>query len=521
MPRMTIDRRRFLQGSAALGAASLFAPRRGRAATDKVLRIRSYSDLQVLDPAFRLSAPEDDIFTACLVSLIGGKAGDSWEWELDAAESIEQVDDTHITFKLKPGIMWSNGFGEVTAEDVKYSFERVADPKMDSPYKDDWAALDHVEVTGRHSGTIVLKSYFAPLWTTTLPEGSCRLVCKQAVEALPEKKFTTDIPACSGPYVVKEWVPKQKTVLARHPEWKGTAPYYDEIHILPIEDEKAAELAFEAGDLDFTKISLGSLAKYKSKPLAGARLIEKPSLAYVWLGQNVEHPLLQDIRVRKAIQMAVDVDAVLEAAYFGQAARATGIIAPGMPGHRDRNLTTYDPEGARKLLAEAGKADGFKTKISILNKTERVSAAQVIQANLAEIGIELEIDLHDSGTFWTLGDEKSGDSWKDIQLMLNRFSMSPDPSWATAWFVPEQIGVWNWERWNSPEFGELHKKALVERDVAKRDADYKKMQDMMEESGAYLFLTHEANAFVCRDAVEPALKPDGTVILTQFKGAAA
>ncbi len=520
MPHFTIDRRRFLQGSAAIGVASLLAPRAGHA-EDKILRIRSYSDLQVLDPAFRLSAPEDDIFTACLVGLIGGKPGDSWEWQLDAAESIEQVDDTHIKFTLKPGIVWSNGFGELTAEDVKFSFERVADPKMDSPYKDDWAALDHVEVTDSHSGVIVLKNYFAPLWTTTLPEGTCRLVCKKAVEALPEKKFTTEMPASSGPYVIAEWVPKQKTVLARHPEWKGAAPYYDEIHVLPIEDEKSAELGFEAGDLDFTKISLSSLAKYKTKPPPGSKLIEKPSLAYVWLGQNVEHPLLQDIRVRKAIQMAVDVDSVLQAAYFGQAARATGIIAPGMPGHRERNLTTYDPEAAKKLLAEAGKADGFKTKISILNKTERVSAAQVIQANLGEIGIEAEIDLHDSGTFWTLGDEKSGETWKDIQLILSRFSMNPDPSWATVWFTPEQVGVWNWERWNDAAFGEMHKQGLVERDVAKRDAAYRKMQDMMEESGAYLFLTHEANAFISRDTVEPALKPDGAVILTQFKGTAA
>ncbi len=297
MPHFTVDRRRFLQWSAVLGAASLFAPRAGHA-EDKILRIRSYSDLQVLDPAFRLSAPEDDIFTACLVSLIGGKSGDSWEWQLDAAESIEQADDTHINFTLKPGIMWSNDFGELTAEDVKFSFERVADPAMDSPYKDDWAALDHVEVTGKHSGVIVLKNYFAPLWTTTLPEGTCRIVCKKAVEALPEKKFTTEIPASSGPYVIKEWAPKQKTVLARHPGWKGAAPYYDEIHVLPIEDEKSAELGFEAGDLDFTKISLSSLAKYKTKTPPGAKLIEKPSLAYVWLGQNVEHPLLQDVRVR-------------------------------------------------------------------------------------------------------------------------------------------------------------------------------------------------------------------------------
>ena len=519
MAEFTFDRRRFLQASAALGVAAAAHPRFAEAAGEKVLRIRSYSDLQVLDPAFRLSAPEDDIFSACLPSLIEWKPGDKWEWELAAAESIEQIDDTHIKFTLKPGIMWSNGFGELTAEDVKFSFERVADPKMESPYKDDWAVLDRVEVTDKYSGVIVLKEYFAPLWTTTLPEGTCRIVSRKAVEALPEKKFTTEMPASAGPYFIKEWVVKQKTVLARNPEWKGAAPYYDEIHILPIEDEKVAELGFEAGDLDYTKISLSSLAKYKTKPPAGSKLIEKPSLAYVWLGMNVEHPLFQDIRVRQAVQRAVDVDAILEAAYFGQAERATGIIAPGMPGYRAKNLVSRDVAEAKKLLAEAGMASGFKTKISVLNKTERLSAAQVIQSNLAEIGIEAEIEPLDSGTFWTLGDEKSGDAWKDIQILVQRFSMNPDPSWATVWFTPDQIGVWNWERFNNAEFGELHKQGLVSRDPAERDRIYKRMQDLMEESGAYVFLTHEANAAIGRDTVDPALKPDGNVILPAFRAA--
>ena len=514
----TVSRRRFVQGSAALGVAAAAQPRLAWAEW-KILRIRSYADLQVLDPAFRLAQVEDDIFMTCLLGLVQRKTGDKWDWELQAAESVEQVDDTHIKFKLKPGITWSNGFGEMTAEDVKFSYERIADPANKSPYKDDWALLDHVEVADKHSGVIVLKQFFAPLWTSTLPEGSCSIVCKKAVEALPEKKFTTEIPAVSGPYMIKDWKPKQKTVLARNPEWKGEAPYYDEIHIVPIEDEKVAETGYEAGDLDFTRLSLATYARYKMKPPKASTLVERPSLKYVWLGINVEHPLFQDIRVRQAVQKAVDVDAILEAAYFGQAARATGIIAPGLVGHRDNNLVARDLEGAKKLLADAGKGSGFKTNISVLNKQEYLSAVQVLQANLAEIGIEAAIDTHDSGTFWTLGDEKSGDAWKDLQLIYQRFSMNPDPSFATEWFTSDQVGVWNWQRWRSPEFDDLHKKALVEHDLAKRDETYKTMQDLMEKSGAFVFITHEANALIHQEKVAPALKPDGNVVLAKFKAA--
>jgi peptide/nickel transport system substrate-binding protein len=218
--------------------------------------------------------------------------------------------------------------------------------------------------------------------------------------------------------------------------------------------------------------------------------------------------------------MAVDPEGAIDAAYFGQAERATGIIAPGMPGHRGANLVKRDVEGAKKLLAEAGAKD-LKLTLSILNKTERLSVAQVVQQNLGEAGIEVEIVPYDSGTFWSIGDEKSGEAWKDVQLLLQRFSMTPDPSWATMWFVPEQIGVWNWERWKNEEFGKMHQAALHEQDVAKRDEAYKKMQDMMEDEGNYIFLTHEATAAICRDNVEPALQPDGDEIYDQFKASGA
>jgi peptide/nickel transport system substrate-binding protein len=512
-----ISRRHFVQGSAALGALALTRPSRALAASKTVFRHRIFTDIQVLDPPFRLTKVEEELSIALFHRLIAFKPGTRWEWEPYAAESIEQVDDTHIAFTLRPGILWSNGFGELTAEDVKYSFERVIDPALDAPYKDDWAALDHVEVTGKYSGVIVLKEYFAPLWWSTLPWGTSSIVCKKAVEAVGGR-FTTEPPATSGPYRIKEWIPKQRLVLARNPDWSGSESLFEEIHVLPIEDEKAAELAFEAGELDYTTVGLSSLASYQTRLPAGAKLIEKPSLAYTWLGMNTENPALQDIRVRRAIQKAIDVDMIIEAAYFGTVPRSTGIIAPGLLGHRDIEPPKRDLEGAKRLLAEAG-VSGLTLTLDVLNTTEYLTAAQVVQANLAELGITVAIKSHDGGTFWTLGDQSAGDSWKNVQLIINYFTMAPDPSWATAWFTCHQVGVWNWERWCNEEFTELHKRGLVERDDAERDKLYRRMQDLMEESGAYVFITHGVNAAIYRDTIVPATLPDGTVRLDLFRPA--
>lgn len=517
MRSRSVSRRCFIQGSAALGVLATLRPRHSLAAGQTILKHRVFTDIQVLDPPFRTTKIEEEVSSALFHRLIAFKPGKRWEWEPYAAETIEQVDDTHIEFTLRPGIRWSNGFGELTAEDVKFSFERVIDPDLNSPYRDDWAALDHVEVTGKYSGVIVLKEYFAPLWWSTLPWGTSSILCKKAVEAVGGR-FTTEPPAVSGPYQIKEWIPRQRLILAPNPDWTGQEARFEEIHVIPIEDEKAAELAFQAGELDYTAIGLSSLARYRTNPPAGASIVENPSLAYTWLGMNTENPSLQDIRVRRAIQKAVDVEMIIDGAYFGAVERSTGIIAPGLLGHRDVEPPKRDVEGAKQLLAEAD-VQSLTLTLDTVNSTEYLAAAQVIQANLAEVGIDVIITGHEGATFWTLGDQSAGDGWKDVQLIINYFTMAPDPSWATAWFTCDQVGVWNWERWCNEEFTELHKKGLLERDDTKRDALYQHMQKLMEESGAYVFITHGVNAAICRDGIVPATLPDGTVRLDRFKSA--
>jgi peptide/nickel transport system substrate-binding protein len=375
-------------------------------------------------------------------------------------------------------------------------------------------------VEGRYTGVILLQEPFAPLWTSTLPSASGCIVSRAAVMQAGGR-FTTSPPATAGPYRIAEWRPKQRLTLVRDSDWHGSPGGFEEIRILPIEDEKAAELAFDAGEVDYTAISVSSILNYRASAAPGVRLFERGSLDYVWLGINTAAPPFDDLRVRRAVQRAVDVDQVLEAAYFGLARRATGIIAPGLIGHRPQLLgdPRPDPAAARALLAEAGLAGGFACTLDIEAKAERLLAAQVVQANLAAVGIDVQINQHDSGTFWSLGSEAAGDDWRSLQLILQKYGMQPDPAFATAWFTPQQVGIWNWERFSSAEFGALHEQAMVATDPAERDRMYRRMQDLMEDSGAYVFLTHEINAAVCRDTLVPALLPDGGVVLPEFRPA--
>ncbi len=509
-----LTRRALLAGTGALGAASLAYPHMALSADGTVLTVRSYSDLQILDPAFRLSAPEGDIMRAIYAGLVVSTPGDAWGWAPYAVETINQLDATTIAFKLRDKIGFTDGFGQMTAEDVKFSIERVADAANKSPYAGDWASLREVEVKDTLSGLIHLKEAFAPLWNSTLPTTTCSVLSKAAVEQAGGKLGSEPV-AQSGQYILSEWVPKQRTVLKRNPDWAYEPGGFDEIHILPIENPSTAELGFEAGDIDHTWTAVSSIQRLKEKPPAGGVVLEKPSLAYVWLGLNKDVAPFDNANIRRAVQYAIDRELVVDAAYFGAASTSTGIIAPGLPGHRAANLYTYDPDKARALLAQEG-VSNLEVTLDILNQSERLTAAQVIQANLADVGIQCEIKQNDSGTFWTLG-SKEGNYWNRLQLVLSRFSMEPDPSWATAWFVPEQIGVWNWERFDSAEFEKLHAQGLTELDPQKRDTIYKRMQDVMEESGCYVFLTHEVTGILHRDTLVPGLKPNGEPLFADFK----
>lgn len=521
---MPLNRRGFLLSSLAFGGAAALPGWAGgvSAAEDGILRARLYNDINRLDPAIYENAYNVDVMGLIYPKLVGYKPNsDKWEWQLEAAESIEQIDDTHIRFKLKAGLRWSGEFGDITAEDVKYSFERVIDPKLESPVVGDWGPLSHVEVEDKLSGVIVLKEAFQPLWTIALPYGVGHIVSKNAVEAAGGGKFAMDPPkAFGGPYKLKEWRANEVTILERNEAWTGEEPAFQEIHLFPIADAQSGEIAFEAGDVDYTQPSAASLQRYKDNPPADSTVKDYPALFYVWVGMNTEHPNLKDKRVRQAVQHAINVPMIIDAAYFGVAAVATGIIAPGLPGRREKTLVPPqgNPERARELLAEAG-VEGLELTLTASNTAERSTIAQIIQANLQEVGITCNLNLVDSGVFWTLGMEKEGDQWEELQLMLNRFSSSADPYYATQWFTTEQIGEWNWERFSDARYDELHKQAVRETDPEKRDAMYREMQDIMEESGAYRFITHEVNAVMYRNFLKPAVRPDGIALYRHFEQA--
>jgi len=513
-------RRAFLQRSslALIGLAGGGFPGFCGADRGGVLHIRNYMDVSSLDPVSMVSAAEGLILGAICQNLLRFRTDGSWGTQLDAAEWFEKTDPTHYAFRLKPGQTFTNGYGEMTADDVKFSFERLVDPAMAAINAPDMGPLSHVEVHDRYSGTFVLRSPYAAFAPIAVAGPSGAILSRAAVTAVGGR-FTTQPPCGSGPYSFKSWQAQRKTVVERNPVWTGAEAPFSEIHIYAMPDDKAAEMAFEAGQLDCAQISVETVGPFEQDMPPHSTLRVLPSARNFWLGMNQENPALADIRVRQAIQYAVDVEAVVEAGWFGLAAVSNGPIPKGMTGHRDRALIPPkgDPERARALLEEAGVTLPLRLRLDVTSKARDVTVAQVIQWSLRKVGIEVDIHAQDGGTFLTIGRQDLGDQWRDIQLFMQDFVGMADPYYSMTWFVSEQMGLWNWERFNNEEFDRLNDLALETSDEAERSRIYRRMQDLMEESGCYRFLTNGAMPVIVRTSIKPAFRPDGYALFREFR----
>ena len=518
MSVVNINRRGVLASVGTLAAivALGIRPEDVLSADNDTLKVRMNGAMESLDPGYFPGAlSEMAVLWACMPRLaVTEKSGSqSWGWKpSEYVENIAEVDATHINFTLKPNLQWSGNLGELTAEDVKYSFERTAK----SDYSSHWPTLDHVEVHDKYRGAIVLKSPFVGTFLLGIATFSGTILPKVAMMKLKDQKFTTELPAQLGPYSLTSWIQKEKAILSRNSNWTGSRPVFSEIVMLEIDDPKAAELAFEAHEVQLTDISLSAAARYKKSAPSGAKLIQVPGPFYAWMGMNTQNPKLKDIRIRKAIQRAVDVDSVLQGAYYGASPKSFGVIPPGIVGYRDHANYSFDPAQARRLLAESGVPNLTLSLVVQSSEPAHVAAAQIIQSNLSDVGIQVNIVPTDSGLFWDLGQESKGDRWKTLELWIMQYACAPDPSDAIAWFRKDQVGIWNWERWTDPEFEKLWAEGLVESDTAKRAAIYIRMQDIMENTGAYVWLTFSPLFNVTDGKVQPVFDPYGAMLPESF-----
>jgi peptide/nickel transport system substrate-binding protein len=531
-----VDRRRFLAQLAAAGlaagaaetlftgAASAGATANQAVAAGSTLRLRANFDIQNTDPAFWPTHIDEWIALCTMEGLVSFKPGTFNNVDSLATSLEPSKDGKRIHFKLREGVEFHGGYGELTSDDVKYSYERIAGltkPNIHAVYQGDWNALQRVKTEGKYAGTIILKEQFAPLGRSTLPAGAGLVTSKKAVEKLG-KKFATH-PIGTGPYEFTKWTPKQKIVLTRFDKYAGAnkgytrGPFFESINVIPIVNDSAAETALRAGDIDFTEISTTSVDRLKGD--SRFQTVSRNTLDYQFMAMNVTDPLLQDINLRMAIRQAIDVPSIIEAAYDGKWTRANAIIPKNMGLGYWKGAPTYDRDvdKAKALLAKTGKSDITLT-LAVSDAEDDKTVAQIIQANLKDIGIKIDLKVNDSATFNAI--PGAGGGGKNRQLVYGGYVTEPDPSWSTVWFTCAQNGLWNWDNWcDKGGFDRVHYAAIKETNPAKRQKLYEELQRLWDANASMVWVAYPTRFYSGRKGMTPALRPDGHLIPYAFRAA--
>ena len=339
------------------------------------------------------------------------------------AESWEISDDgLEYTFHLRQGVKFHNG-NDFTAEDVAYTFHRMLTVEggvntefidqikgADELLAGETDTLEGVEVVDDYTIKVTLKEPFAGFLASISSPG-VSIYDSEATEAAGDQ-FGMDpaVTVGTGPFEFSSWSFNNQLVLTRNEDyWKG-ASGLPGVVIKIIPDTETQSMMFESGELDILDLDYAADSVDRFTETYPDQIVQGPRVGIVYFTMNFNKEPFQDVRVRKAVQMSIDRQAILDALYGGRGQVEQGIFPHGLIGFNPvQEEIKYDPEAAKALLAEAGYADGFDMEIAADSSASdtMTMALEIVSDQLAEVGIRAEIKNYDESTW--LETRKSGE----------------------------------------------------------------------------------------------------------------
>ena len=339
------------------------------------------------------------------------------------AESWDISDDgLEYTFHLRQGVKFHNG-NDFTAEDVAYTFHRMLTVEggvntefidqikgADELLAGETDTLEGVEVVDDYTIKVTLKEPFAGFLASISSPG-VSIYDSEATEAAGDQ-FGMDpaVTVGTGPFEFSSWSFNNQLVLTRNEDyWKG-ASGLPGVVIKIIPDTETQSMMFESDELDILDLDYAADSVDRFTETYPDQIVQGPRVGIVYFTMNFNKEPFQDVRVRKAVQMSIDRQAILDALYGGRGQVEQGIFPHGLIGFNpDQEEIKYDPEAAKALLAEAGYADGFDMEIAADSSASdtMTMALEIVSDQLAEVGIRAEIKNYDESTW--LETRKSGE----------------------------------------------------------------------------------------------------------------
>ncbi|MEJ2802506.1 ABC transporter substrate-binding protein [Comamonadaceae bacterium PP-2] len=400
------------------------------------------------------------------------------------------ADGLSLSFTLRKDVKFSDGT-PLTSADVAFSILRLKEvhPRGQTTF----AAVTAVETPDARTAVIRL-SRPVPYLILALTAAESPIVPKHIYETLKKgERVPADKIVSSGPFRIAEWRVGSHILLQRNPDyWNAGQPRLDRIVIRFISDPAARVAAFEAGDIDLLPedlVPISDIARVSAQP--GVRIDPGPYAYYGSIQQglsfNLEREVLKDVRVRRAIAHALNVDEIIRKIYHGQAVASPTAITVYNQAFFDASLKpyAYDPALANRLLDEAGLprgADGTRFKIKLTWNTEGAippTTPILYRQALAAVGIGAEIQTSDFAAF-----TKRIYTDRDWDLAIDRYGSTFDPTVGTQRFYHSRsfkVGVpfTNPARYENPEADALWDAAAIEVNPQKRREIFSKLQAVL------------------------------------------
>ncbi|HEV8199988.1 MAG TPA: ABC transporter substrate-binding protein [Candidatus Polarisedimenticolia bacterium] len=451
-----------------------------------VLRLTVQADPLHFDPHQTISFVTMVPLSLVYSRLVKVKAGPSvrpmtYPIEPDLAESWTQQNDTTYVFKLRKGVRWHpkppvNG-RELTADDVKYTYERFL-TITGNPNKPVLEYVDRIEAVDKYTVKFTLKepnAWFLDLLAST----STWIVAKECVEKFGDLKKVESVVG-TGPWMLERWEPNVKLVYVRNPNYFVSGlPYADGVDMLIDKDPSSRLATWLSGKTDFGP-EYQHAVRWLDAPLARQRKPGLQTAEYTWLtsgsiGFKVGNPPFNDLRVRRALGRATNVAEVFESLAFSQGHWTPNPIVPAAFAEWSIPIDQLGPEGkklyefntgeAKRLLAEAGHPNGFKTTVeaaAAVYGPDFDDFVQITLKNWKAAGIEGDLKLKEYGAFIS-----STIFGKFDAMFLGLRGAWADPeAYFYRWFMPGQpLNVWGVNDSKLTDMIKLQRRTF---DVAKR-----------------------------------------------------
>lgn len=496
----------------------------GTAAVDaNTLRMADSTDIAAMDPHSMTESNTIGFLNHVYEGLV--RYNDELQVEPALAISWEFVEPTRVRFTLREGVKFHNG-NPFTADDVVASIARAGDES--SPVKSNLPGVQLAEKVDDFTVDLVLAgtdpivlNYLTNIYILDHEwmEENDALLPSDIRKG--KENFAVANSNGTGPFMLESRQPEAKTVLAVNPNWWDTPAHnLTRIEFSPVGSDATRIAALLSGELDFiTPAPLQDIKRINA--VDGVSVIEGPELRTIMLGFNYADTLhnsnitegnpLQDLRVRQALNLAVDMDLIHEKVMRGKSRNSGLLVAPPVPGY-DAGLDVRepaDPGKAKALLADAGYADGFEVGFDCPNDryVNDEEICQAITAMWARVGVKAALNAQTKSKHF----EKVLAGGSDIYMvgwatlpMLDSYSVLS----ALLHSKSDKLGAWNPGGYSNPKIDELTDQVAVELDPAKRTAMMTEALGLARDDVAIMSLHQQPLAWGVRDGVNLKVTAD-------------